>query len=162
MRWEEIETAAPEIAARGRERIEEFGFVLIGTIRADGTPRISPIEAHFVGGHLIVVMMAGTHKAADVRRDPRIVLNAVVTDAHDPGAEFKVRGRVVPVDDTDFRAAAADVIEARSGWRLPDHWHLFRIDVDDVAHIAWKSNRMRMDRWSRDGGLEHAEKTIDI
>ena len=37
--WEELERAAPEIAAHGRELIEKFQFVLVGTLTKDGSPR---------------------------------------------------------------------------------------------------------------------------
>jgi hypothetical protein len=43
--WAEFERAVPELAALGRERIERFNFVLIGTPRRDGAPRINPVEA---------------------------------------------------------------------------------------------------------------------
>jgi hypothetical protein len=34
--WEELEEAAPEIAAHGRELIERFQFVLVGTLTRTG------------------------------------------------------------------------------------------------------------------------------
>lgn len=160
MRWGELEAAAPAVAARGRERLDRFGFALLGTIRRDGTPRISPVEVHFVRGELVVVLMARTHKLRDVLRDPRVVLNAVVTDAQDPGGELKLRGRLVPVSDPELCAAAADVVEAESGWRPPADWRIFALDVDDAAYVAWDAGHMRMDRWSAVGGLEHAEHRI--
>ena len=55
--WANFEAAAPLLAAHGRELIERFRFVLVGTIRSDGTPRISPVEAHIVRGHLMLVMI---------------------------------------------------------------------------------------------------------
>jgi hypothetical protein len=75
VKWADFETAAPELATQGRELIERFRFVLAGTIRRDGTPRISPVKAHIVRGHLMLVMIAGTLKARDLLRDPRILLN---------------------------------------------------------------------------------------
>lgn len=67
--WANFEAAAPLLAAHGRELIERFRFVLVGTIRSDGTPRISPVEAHIVRGHLMLVMIPGTLKARDLLRD---------------------------------------------------------------------------------------------
>jgi hypothetical protein len=40
--WGELEAAAPEIAGLGRERLEHVGVALLGTLRADGWPRIGP------------------------------------------------------------------------------------------------------------------------
>jgi hypothetical protein len=42
MRVADFEEAAAELAALGRDRIERFGFVFLGTIRSDGGPRITP------------------------------------------------------------------------------------------------------------------------
>ena len=72
--WADFETAAPGLATQGRELIERFRFVLVGTIRSDGTPRISAVEAHLVGGRLMLVMIPDTLKARDLLRDPRALV----------------------------------------------------------------------------------------
>jgi hypothetical protein len=153
-RWAEFEAAAPDLATRGLELIGRLGFVLLGTIRRDGTPRISPVEARVVEGHLMLVMIRDTHKARDVLRDPRLVLNTPITDAADPGSEFKLRGRAVAVEDRSLAEAAADATEIASGWRPPADWHYFSIEVEDVALMDWDRGELTMTRWSRDGGLE--------
>jgi hypothetical protein len=154
IKWADFEMAAPELATQGRELIERFRFVLAGTIRMDGTPRISPVEAHIVRGHLMLVMIAGTLKARDLLRDPRILLNSPVTNPDDPNAEFKLRGRVVEIQDQVLREDTAGAIEAASGWRPPERWHFFSIDIEDAAFIAWEGGEMLMTRWSRDRGLD--------
>jgi hypothetical protein len=151
--WADLEAAAPEVAGPGRELVERFRYMLAGTIRRDGTPRISPVETHFVGGQLVVAMMPGSLKARDLLRDPRLVLNVPIPDPHEPGAEFKVRGRAVAAEG-DFREAAADAVKAASGWRPRRDWHVFSIDVDDAALMVWKDGAMEMTRWSREGGLQ--------
>ncbi len=97
--WANFEAAASTLAAQGRELIERFRFVLVGTIRSDGTPRISPVEAHIVRGHLMLVMIPGTLKARDLLRDPRLLVNSPITHPDDPNTEFKLRGRVVEIRD---------------------------------------------------------------
>jgi hypothetical protein len=159
--WADFEAAAPEVAAKARELIERHQFVLAGTIRRDGTARISPVEAHLVRGQLMLVMIRGTLKARDVLRDPRLVLNSPVMDAASPVAELKLRGHAVPVEDPRLRAATKDAIESASGWRPRDDWHFFAIDLDDAAYMAWEGIYLRMDRWSVAGGLEHVEKLLD-
>ena len=160
--WADFEAAAPELAAQGRELIERFRFVLAGTIRRDGTPRISPVEAHIVGGHLMLVMISGTRKAGDLLRDPRILLNSPVTHPDDPNAEFKLRGRAVEVRDEALRTATADAIEAGSGWRPAEGWHYFSIDVEEAAFMAWEGGVLRLARWSREGGLDHVTRPIAV
>ena len=44
--------------------------MLVGTIRKDGTPRISPNEPDFAVGRLFVSMMWRSKKALDLLRDP--------------------------------------------------------------------------------------------
>ncbi len=160
--WADFEAEAPELAAKARELIENFGYMLAGTIRRDGTPRISPVETHFVDGHLVVAMEVGTHKARDVLRDPRLVLNAPISDPEDPGAEFKLRGRAVPVAAGPLRAAVAETFERVSGWRPPPGWHVFSIDPEDAAYIAWHEGEMTMERWRRGRGVEHVERRIAL
>jgi hypothetical protein len=160
--WADFETAAPELAARGRELIDRFGYVLLGTIRRDGTPRISPVEARVVEGHLMIVMIRDTHKARDVLRDPRLVLNTPISDPADPGSEFKLRGRVVVVEDRDLVEDAANATEAASGWRPPVDWHFFTVDLEDAALMDWDRGELTMTRWSRERGLERLERPAPV
>src|SRR6266700_1529794 len=109
--WADFETAAPMLAAQGRELIERFRFVLVGTIRSDGTPRISVVEAHIVRGHLMLVMIPVTLNARDIVRDPRILVQSPITHQDDPQTQFKLRARVVDIRDQALREATADAIE---------------------------------------------------
>jgi hypothetical protein len=56
MRWDAFEAAAPDLAARGRGRLEERHLCLVATLRRDGSPRISPVEPYFVDGELMLGM----------------------------------------------------------------------------------------------------------
>ena len=153
-RWADFETAAPELAARGLELIDRFGYVLLGTIRRDGTPRISPVEARVVQGHLMLVMIRGTHKARDVLRDSRLVLNTPIFDPADPGSEFKLRGRAVVVENRGLLEATTKATEAASGWRPPADWHFFSVEVEDVTLMEWDRGALAMTRWAGERGLE--------
>lgn len=158
--WGDFAAAAPELASAAREVVERWGFLLLGTIRRDGTPRISVVEAHFVADHLMLVMIAGTLKARDVRRDPRLVLNAPVLDAINPGTELKLRGRAVEISDDALRRATAEIVESRSGWRPPESWHVFSIAIEDVALIRWTGSVMDMTRWTSGDGVERAQRDV--
>jgi hypothetical protein len=160
--WANFEAAAPLLAAQGRELIERFRFVLVGTIRRDGTPRISPVEAHIVRGHMMLVMIPGTLKARDLLRDPRILLNSPITHPDDPNMEFKLRGRAVETRDQVLRVATADAIEAASGWRPPDGWHFFSIDIEDAAFLEWQRGELHLTRWNRDRGLDHLRQPTAV
>ena len=58
-----------------------------GHTAQDGAPRISGIEAQFLGGELWFGSMAGARKALDLRRDPRFALHSGSADpGEDPAA----------------------------------------------------------------------------
>ena len=158
LRWAEFAAAAPELAAHGHALIERFGFVLIGTIRADGTPRISPVAVYLVKGDLMLVMIPGTHKARDVLRDPRIVLQSPVTEAAEPGAEFKLRGHAVEATAERLRTATADTVETVSGWRPLQSWLFLSITVQAAAHVAWAGEEMTLTCWDHKLGLRGPER----
>jgi hypothetical protein len=160
--WADFEAAAPLLAAQGRDLIEQFRFVLIGTIRRDGTPRISPVEARVVRGHLMLVMIPGTLKARDLLHDPRILVNSPVTHPDDPNREFKLRGRVVEIQDQALREATADAIEAVSKWRPPAGWHYFSLDIEEAAFLAWQNGVLDLTRWNRERGLDSTRRPIAV
>jgi hypothetical protein len=160
--WANFEAVAPTLAAQGRELIEHFRFVLVGTIRRDGTPRISPVEARLVRGHLMLVMIPGTLKARDLLRDPRILVNSPITHPDDPNSEFKLRGRVIEIQDPELREATASAIEATSGWRPPDVWHFFALDIEEAAFLAWQHGILDLTSWNRDRGLNSVRRPIAV
>ena len=162
MRWPDFEAAAGDLGADARAVLERHGFVLLGTIRGDGTPRINPVEVHLVDGELMLVLIAGSWKARDVERDPRVVLQSPVADAADPGDELKLRGRLVAVDATQA-AATSDAVEASSGWRPAKSWRFLGLDVEAVALVAWRAGEMLLRRWDRVQGLQAPERRrLDI
>jgi hypothetical protein len=67
---------APRVADR---LLIEPGVLLAGTIRRGGMARISGVEPLVADGDLWLSMMGDSAKARDLRRDPRIVLNSMIT-----------------------------------------------------------------------------------
>jgi hypothetical protein len=120
--WHDVEQSVPEFASRVRALFDAHRHKTIATLRADGSPRISGIEAAFEDGELVFGSMANARKGADLRRDPRFALHSATVDpvegseAQWPG-EAKISGRAVatrPVtegsDSDSFRAEIADVV----------------------------------------------------
>jgi hypothetical protein len=147
-RWEDFEAAAPELARLGRERLERLGFALAGTIRRDGTPRISPVEVRFVEDELAMNMLRDSLKARDLDRDARILLHSPMLNADDPNDEFKLRGRAVESTDAKLCAAVADLT-----WHPPPPSRVFVLDVESAAFVAWSKGEMTLARWSHDRGV---------
>src|SRR5690349_21212543 len=98
--WQEVERAEPEFAQRVRALFDAHRHKTIATVRADGSPRISGIEAVFEDGELIFGSMPNARKGADLRRDPRFALHSATVDpiegseAQWPG-EAKISGRAI-------------------------------------------------------------------
>src|SRR6476469_2858817 len=152
MSWEHLETGAPALGRAAHTLIERAGFIYLGTLRRDGTPRISPVEAHIVRRQLMLVMVAGSRKVRDLERDPRVTLQSPVTDAGDPGSELKLRGRVAEVGAAQ-RDATAAAVEAASGWRPRPSWRCVAVDVEWAALLVWEHGELVLSRWDRDRGV---------
>ena len=152
MSWADFEASAPAMGRTARSMIERSGFVYIATLRRDGTPRISPVEAHIVRDQLMLVMVAASRKAQDAARDPRVTLQSPIAGPADPGDELKLRGRLAEVDE-EQRAATTEAVEARSGWRPESSWRFFAVEIEAVAVLTWVRGEMLLSRWTRPHGL---------
>jgi hypothetical protein len=150
--WSDFAAAAPELAELGRERFRRAGIFLVGTIRKDGTPRISPVEYYEVAGHLLLGMMWQSFKARDLLRDSRCLIHSVVTNRAGDEGEFKLRGRVVDVPDPALRQAYGDATAAEIDWRPSEPFHLFSLDIEEAAFVVYEEGEQRTTRWTRAGG----------
>jgi hypothetical protein len=135
--WAEFEAAAPELAGLGRARFETTGLSLVGTLRHNGWPRISPVEPLLHAGRLYLGMMWQSKKALDLLRDPRCVVHTTVSDKDGAEGDVKVYGRAEPVADPAEREAYGVALEAAIGWRPSgDEWHLFSVDITEVGYFC--------------------------
>ncbi len=126
------------------------GVVLVGTVRADGSPRLSPVEPLFWVGQLWLSMGWHTRKVRDLEHDPRILVHNIVTSREGTTGEYKLRGRAVAETDRQVQAGFADEVASQVGWQPePGRFHLFRVDIDEVAFIRWDSstNDQYVTRW---------------
>lgn len=105
--WLEVELGAPEIARLGTARLSAARVAMLGTLRRDGSPRISPIEPCIVNGRLLAGAMRWSAKAADLRRDPRYVLHSIVTGPDSGEGELKLHG-IAAEACSGLRGAAAE------------------------------------------------------
>jgi hypothetical protein len=138
MHWGEMSREQPRLAALGLQRLSEPGVVLVGTIRGDGTPRISPVEPLFWEGDLWMSMLWGSRKAADLLRDRRVLVHSVVTGRDGKLGEYKVRGTAVAEPSAEAQTRYASAVEAQLGWvPTPGRFHLFWVDVADVTFIRY-------------------------
>jgi hypothetical protein len=137
--WAALVAAEPDFARRVRQVFDLRRHKTLATIRRDGAPRISGIEIEFVNGDVVMGMMSGSVKAADLRRDPRMVVHAASDDPPGENAsawlgDAKIGGRAVEVSgeisgqpSNRFRIEISEVVLTRVG-QPADHlviesWH---------------------------------------
>ncbi|MEX0171560.1 pyridoxamine 5'-phosphate oxidase family protein [Streptomyces sp. LMG1-1-1.1] len=141
--WSAFEAAEPEFAATVRERFGQFTHHALATVRKDGSPRLSGIEADFRFGELWFGMMPNSRKALDLRRDPRFALLA------NPGAgtgmgggDVRVSGRAVEVTDPEtvgrYVAAAG----------APQPFHLFRVEPAEIVRTWVDGDEIVLRTWA--------------
>ena len=147
--WRDVERSEPQFAQRVRALFDAHRHKTIATLRADGSPRISGIEAAFEDGELVFGSMANSRKGADLRRDPRFALHSATIDpvegseAEWPG-EAKISGRAI---------AAGSVSEDGAGDR-------FASDIIDVVHthLNERATLLVVEWWTPGAGLRRIER----
>jgi hypothetical protein len=145
-RWQDVVDSEPEFAGRAQALFDAHRHKTIATLRRDGGPRISGIEAQFADGQVWVGMMAGSQKLRDVLRDPRIALHSTSEDPpEDPqrgnewAGDAKLSGRVVAMDEATRMALAP---EAPGG-------DYFTIDIDEVVvtRVGTPADHLVVELW---------------
>jgi hypothetical protein len=151
--WATFEAEAPELAevagglwagvvalgrggeASGRDVV--FAIAYLGTVRADGSPRVHPFCPIIAGGRLFAAIPTSSPKGHDLRRDPRCVIHALPGPEDD---ELCIRARAAEVTDDDTlvlvrttvaRSAVGGMIESVSDDAL------FELDLDQVDVARW-------------------------
>jgi len=155
--WSEVEAAAPALAVRVRATMDAHKHKVLATLRRDGSPRVSGIEAEFSDGELWLGMMPGSRKAMDLRRDPRLALHSASVDPteEDPSAwpgDAKVAGRAVEVDDP----ALVERLAGEGGGGA----HLFRVDLAEVVHtrVGEPADHLVIEVWREGMGLRRLRR----
>jgi hypothetical protein len=159
VRWDAFEQACPEIAALAVERFRRDQLVMVGTLRRDGSPRISPNEVDLAAGRLFVSMMWRSRKALDLLRDPRVVVHSVVSDRMGSEGDFKLYGRAVAVDEPERRARYRATIKARIDWEPEEpNYHVFAVDVDSAGFVTFAQGNRYWLAWDPERGLRRGEQ----
>jgi Pyridoxamine 5'-phosphate oxidase len=157
MRWSEFEKEQSGLAALGKEKLGNPGLVLIGTVRLDGSARISPVNPHFWDGDLCVSSARHSRKATDLLRDPRITVHNAPMGKDGSDGEFKVRGVAHLDSNAEAQQRFADTVRELYGWG-PEvgTFNLLRVDIADVTFIDRLSspdpNNPAVTRWSESLG----------
>ncbi|WP_026874327.1 pyridoxamine 5'-phosphate oxidase family protein [Jiangella gansuensis] len=145
--WRQFEDEAPDLARIARAQLTATKHHVLATLRADGAPRVSGTEVHIDGDDLTLGSMLGAMKARDLRRDPRYALHSNPGDGSMTAPDVKITGRAVEVDEAALAAHRAERPDLPS-----EPFHLFRLEIDDVAVAGLNDTRTGMlIRWWRPG-----------
>ncbi len=150
MNWREFEERVPQIAGPGAERFQRAHLALLGTLRSNGWPRISPVEPLFISQDLVLGMIWQSMKALDLLRDPRCVLHSVVTHPDANEGEFKLQARAEPATKPDYFQ------HIRARWRIGPSApvRVFTLDILSASITTYDlgQGRMLVKRWRPDTG----------
>lgn len=128
--WSRFAAEAPHIAEIFARRHQATGnLCLMATLRADGYPRISPIEPRIFEAELVVVGMPNTTKFADLGRDPRFSLHTATVDPHVGDGDVKLWADAVKLGDREFHGRFVEDLFQTSGLDL-------RGEVIDPFYVA--------------------------
>ena len=141
--WQEIEASEPDFARRVKTRFDAYKHKVIATLRKDGSPRISGVEAEFQDGQVTLGMMPGSLKARDLQRDPRLALHSGTEDPSEQAGE---------VIDAKLSGRAREITGA-------DH-HVFHVDVKEVVliRIGEPSDHLVIETWREGRGLRSTKR----
>jgi hypothetical protein len=148
--WAEVEAAEPEFAAGVRAVFGRSKHKTIATLRADGSPRISGIEAEFEDGELTFGSMPRSRKGADLARDPRLALHGPSVDApEDSPASWR--------GDAKIAGRAVYTHELTGG----QPGQAFRVDIDEVVRIGLneEGDQLVIEVWRPGKGLRRTVRS---
>ena len=162
--WQDLRDAAPDLAQRAEAAFTATTNAVLGTIRKDGSPRLSGIDPRFFDADLWIGSMANARKADDLLRDPRMALHCVPWESRTKdadgvsaggSADAKLTGRAVDITD----AATIQRVMGRHFDEVgledqPTEGNLFRIDVDQVTTV-WVEDEKHLviETWTPDKGV---------
>jgi len=132
--WAEFAQQAPELAEFGKTRFQS-GVAYLGTLRADGSPRVHPVTP-IIGEQLFLFMEPTSPKRKDLLRDPRYTLHCSVEDSSGGGGEFYVRGLAAFSDDPQVRE---QVVQA-SSYKPQDRYIVFVFSVESAFMNLYAEN----------------------
>ncbi|MCU1647331.1 MAG: hypothetical protein JWN03_7606 [Nocardia sp.] len=155
--WTEFVEAAPRIAEIFTRRHAATGnLCLLATLRADGSPRISPLEPRVFEGELWLVGMPGTTKFQDLARDPRFCLHTATVDTEVTDGDVKLFGAVRDVQDPALHQRWAEDLFAESGFDLRGQTfgQFYAADITGASAVEVGNDHMDVTIW-KPGQPEH-------
>jgi hypothetical protein len=157
----DVEAEEPEFARRFRAAFDAHTHKVLATLRADGSPRVSGIEAQIKDGELWLAGMAASVKFTDLRRDPRMALHSGADDPERFSADAKVSGRALEVTDPAERAVFTGPPEEPAAEADTTSFELFRVELDQLVLTALNEGKTALviSSWHPGRGVSRTERT---
>ncbi|MEZ4519499.1 MAG: pyridoxamine 5'-phosphate oxidase family protein [Chloroflexota bacterium] len=140
--WQQFITQAPDLAAFGQSRFDS-GVAYLGTVRADGSPRVHPVTP-IMSDRLYLFMEPTSPKGKDLQRDGRYTLHCAVEDSGGGAGEFYVRGRATLTADPSDREKAV----AAAPYDPADRYILFILDIERAFMNTYEDGNPGPRRWN--------------
>lgn len=149
--WSRIAATEPEFAADARGLMDRRVHKTMATLRPDGSPRISGIEARFIDGELAFGSMPNSPKVRDLAADPRFALHSGSEEPDGWLGDAKFAGTVIEVTDPDIKRAYV----AAAGTAPPGDYHLYKTDIAEVVVIRLGDppDHLVVRRWTPERGV---------
>ena len=148
--WGEFASECDDLAARMQARFESHLHAVMATLRRDGSPRMSGMEAPIRDGQLWLGMEHTSMKAADLRRDPRFGLHSAPESGELQGGDARIEGHAEP--------ATPDQLEVflRAHPHEVDPSVPFALFVAKIARavlVRVEAHHLVVETWTPAGGL---------
>ncbi|MFI6223521.1 pyridoxamine 5'-phosphate oxidase family protein [Nocardia salmonicida] len=153
--WSQFTEEAPSVAALFLRRHQATGkLCMLATLRADGSPRISPIEPMVFEGMLVLAGMPNTRKFDDLARDPRFCLHTATVDTMVADGDAKLFGTVTDLQDETVHARFAQKLFDDSGFDIRgqkfDHFYI--ADLTGASTVEVRDDRLDITVWKPGAG----------
>jgi hypothetical protein len=153
--WDAFAAEAPRIAEVFARRHAATGnLCMLATLRADGYPRISPMEPRIFEGQLVLVGMPGTTKFRDLGRDGRFCLHTATTDPYVGEGDAKLWGVARNERDRGLHARFAEELHAQTGMDLRgrDFDPFYVADLTGGSAIGFADGQLAITVWKPGAG----------
>jgi general stress protein 26 len=128
-----VTRATPDLSAAVQRRFDAHRHKTLATLRADGSPRISGVEASFRDGELWLGMMPDSRKAKDLLRDPRLALHSSTADPEMTDGDAKLSGRADEITDRETFEWFVEQEREDKGQEPPEPFHLFTVAIEEIV-----------------------------
>jgi hypothetical protein len=148
--WTDFDRQAPRIAAVFKRRHAAAGkLCMLATLRADGYPRISPMEPRVFEDELWLIGMPDTTKFRDLARDPRFCLHTATVDTNVSDGDAKLWGTVRHVGDPELHERFAVDLYEDIGLDLRGQRfeQFYAADINSASAVEMTDGHMDVTVW---------------